>query len=83
MKIKIYTAPTEIEASIIKGVFDSVDIPASIFPAKENMTTVQLITGPNAPHDVFVEEDKIKEATSILKEKVHSTLKCNTRIKYF
>lgn len=68
MKVKIFTAKTEIEAGIIKGVLDSAGIKSFVVSAKENMTTVHLITGPNVPHDIFVEDKMAEKAVAVLKD---------------
>ena len=68
MKIKLFTAPTEIDATIIKGVLENIDIKASIGPGMGSLSPSGRSHGPNVPYDIFVDDTKINEARAALKE---------------
>ncbi len=68
MKIKLFTAPTEIDATIIKGVLENIDIKASIGPGMGSLSPSGRSHGPNVPYDIFVDDTKINEARAVLKE---------------
>ncbi len=68
MKIKLFTAPTEIDATIIKGVLENIDIKASIGPGEGSLSLSGRSHGPNVPYDIFVEDTKINDARAVLKE---------------
>ncbi len=68
MKTKVFTASTEIEASIIKGALENVGITSWISPGVGSLSLTARSRGPNAPHDVFVEEKDNDKAVEVLKE---------------
>lgn len=70
MKVKIYTAENEIDASITKGYLESTDIPATIAPSNSSLgLNPQVNRGPVKSFDVFVEGDKAEEAKKLLEER--------------
>jgi hypothetical protein len=68
MKIKLFTAPSEIDATIIKGALENIDIKASIGPGEGSLSPSGRSHGPNVPYDIFVDDAKINEARNVLKE---------------
>ncbi len=68
--VQIVTAAGEVNASIIKGLLESVGIEASYGPSGN----ISLMAprggsmGPNQPQNVFVEEEKAEEAMALLRE---------------
>jgi len=68
MKIKLFTASSEIGASIIKGALENSGIEANIGPGINSLSLQSRNRGPNVPYDIFVEEDKLETALGILKE---------------
>lgn len=69
MKIKVYSAPSEVDASIIKGYLENVGILASIAPGSNNFSlSLHVSKGPNVAHEIFVEEDKVEAAKKVLAE---------------
>lgn len=66
MKIKIFTAPTEIDASIVKGVLQNESVPSSVVPG-ERITNFTTGVRPNAPHDVLVEDKDREKALEVLR----------------
>ena len=63
--VQVYSAESEMEASVIKGRLESEGIKSSIVPSLVTFynTSVQ---GTYVPHGVFVEKDKADEAKKIL-----------------
>lgn len=68
MKIKLFTAPSEINASIIKGTLENVDIKTSIGPGEGSLNFNTGSKGPNAPYDVWAEDKDLEKARDVLKE---------------
>lgn len=71
--VQIVTAAGEVNASIIKGLLESVGIEASYGPSGNISIVNMLISpigsmGPNQPQNVFVEEEKAEEAMVLLRE---------------
>ncbi len=55
MKIQISSAPSEIEASIIKGYLEAAGIPATIAPDNNNFSLgANGYNGPNVTYVIFV-----------------------------
>jgi hypothetical protein len=69
MKIQISSAPSEIDASIIKGYLDGAGIPATIAPDNNNFSlSLNVSKGPNVTYVIFVDEEKAEEAKKLLME---------------
>ncbi len=69
MKIQISSAPSEIEASIIKGYLEAAGIPATIAPDNNNFSLgANGYNGPNVTYVIFVDEEKAEEAKKLLME---------------
>lgn len=66
--IKIFTTPSEMDASIIRGYLENGGIKASVAPGNNSLSIQGRSKGPNVPYDVFVPEDKVEEASKLLKE---------------
>jgi hypothetical protein len=63
-------AKGEIEASIIKGLFESVGIKSMISSINNNFPSPYSGTNAtNGPHGVYVEEEKVEEAKKVLSER--------------
>lgn len=68
MKVKLFTAQSEIDALIIKGSLENAGIRASIGPGERSLSLQAYSRGPNVSSDIFVEEDDLKRALEILTE---------------
>jgi hypothetical protein len=69
MKIQISSAPSEIDASIIKGQLEAAGISATIVPDNNNFSlSLHVSRGPNVTYVIFVEEEKVEEAKKLLAE---------------
>lgn len=68
MRVKVFTASTEIEASIIRGALRNVEIEAWIGPGEGSLSLQARSRGPNVPHDIFVEDKDVTQALEVLKE---------------
>ncbi len=69
MKIHIHSAPSEMDASIIKGYLENAGILASISSGANSLSiNSPVLRGPNASYGIFVEEEKVDEAKNILKK---------------
>ena len=67
--IQVYLAKDEMEASIIKGLFESNGIRVSVSSSNSNSPNVYLSNMHNVPYGVYVEEDKLEKAKEILAQK--------------
>lgn len=69
MKIQVYSAQGEVNASIIKGYLEDAGIPATITPDNNNFSlSLHVSKGPNVTYIIFVEEEKSEEAKKLLAE---------------
>jgi hypothetical protein len=67
MRTQIYSASSEMEASIIRGYLENAGISATIAPGDNNFSLgLNVPKGPNVTHGIFVEENKIEEAKNLL-----------------
>ena len=70
MKVKIYTAENEMDASITKGYLESFDVETFTAPGENSLGgNPKVNRGPNVGFDIFVEDDKSEEAIKILAER--------------
>jgi hypothetical protein len=68
--VQVYVAKGEIEASVIKGLFESVGIKSKISLIENNLPSRYGGTNTiNGPHGVYVEEEKVEEAKKVLSER--------------
>lgn len=67
--IHIYSAQNEMEASLIKGNLESVDIKSIISPVNNNSPlNGSWLTVQDIPYGVYVEKEKVEEAKRFLVE---------------
>jgi hypothetical protein len=67
MRSKIFTAPSEIDALVIKAELESENIKASVAPGEGSLNYNSGSKGPNAPHDIWVENNDTQKAHEIIR----------------
>ncbi len=70
MKVKVYTAKSEIEASMVKDILLYHNVLAESAPGENSLNILNngASRGPNFPHDIFVDESDVVKATEIIKD---------------
>jgi len=67
MKIKIYSATNEMDATLTKGYLQSFGIDSTSAPGNDSLNlSPQVNKGPNTSFDLFVEESDAEEVKNIL-----------------
>ena len=66
MKVQVYIADSEMDASIVKGNLESAGIAASITSGNDNSNPYGAARGVFSSYLVYVEEDKFEEAKKLL-----------------
>ncbi len=68
--IQIYVASGEMEANLVKGFLESMEIKSRIAPSNSYLVqSATALATPNRPYGVYVEEEKAEEAKKILAER--------------